>query len=86
MVPRIKATVAWAELDGEIVLYDQNTGSMHLLNPQAGAIWVRVDGVASLGEITADLRDSYQGDQKEIGQDVADFVDRLIAEGVLEEL
>ena len=84
MVPRVKEPVAWVEVDGEVVIYDEATTSMHLLNNAATAVWMRCDGRASLAEIISDLAETYQADEGQIARDVTDLVGQLGSKGLLD--
>jgi hypothetical protein len=83
-IPRIRDSVAWVELDGEVVLYDEPTGTMHLLNTAAATIWMCCDGSTPLRCLISELSDVYDGDSALIGQDVIDLVQKLGGQGLLE--
>jgi PqqD family protein of HPr-rel-A system len=68
--PRRAPSVAFTELDGEIVLYDEDTGHTHLLNPTAGVLWQCFDGDATLDELAADVADAYGIDPDAAATDV----------------
>ena len=82
--PRRAAAVAFTELDGETVLYDESTGGTHLLNPTASVLWQCFDGDASLDELAADVADAYGIDPATAADDVRTVVRSLGELGVLE--
>ena len=43
-VPVPRSTVATAELDGEAVIFSEETQNMHVLNPTATIVWACFDG------------------------------------------
>jgi hypothetical protein len=61
-VATARSDVVQVEIDGEIVLYDDQARVMHRLSPTAGQVWRCLDGSGSLAEIAADLADVYQVD------------------------
>ena len=83
-VPRVSEKVAWVELDGEVVIYDEANGSMHLLNDTAAAVWLCCDGVVSVDQIIAELAESYKADEAQIAKDVDELVGQLRFKGLLE--
>lgn len=81
--PHRAPSVAYTELDGEVVLYDEDTGHTHLLNPTAGVLWQCFDGEATLDELAADVADAYGIDPAAAAEDVR-MVARSLGEiGVL---
>ncbi|MGI8759011.1 MAG: PqqD family protein [Acidimicrobiales bacterium] len=83
-VPRARSTLALAELDGEVVLLDEEQGVVHVLNATATLVWSRCDGSASLGEIVSELTASFGGDQRAVQKDVMAVVDILVRRGLVE--
>ena len=57
--PERRSDVEWIELDGEAVLYDPATYTLHLLNAAAAAVWARCDGTATATDISRVLSDIY---------------------------
>jgi PqqD family protein of HPr-rel-A system len=43
--------IEWEELDGEVVVYDPLTGTVHFLNATAAAVWAACDGASTVDEI-----------------------------------
>src|SRR5439155_18371566 len=83
-VPRPRSTVATAELDGEAVIYSEETQSMHLLNPTATVVWACFDGSGPLGELITDLADAFGVDEDLIRGDVLDLARVVGGKGLLE--
>ena len=81
--PRRADSVAFTELDGETVLYDESTGGTHLLNPTASVLWQCFDGDASLDELAADVADAYGIDPAAAADDVRAVARSLGELGVL---
>lgn len=72
--------------------FDQTRGKWFLLGPErvfepdeiAIEILQRVDGKRSLDAITVELCDVFQASAEEIGPDVVEFVEKLVAIRMLE--
>lgn len=84
-VPRAKPTVFSVELDGEAVLLDDETGTVHSLNPIATLVWSCLDGSGSVGELIDDLADAFAGtDRATVSDDVLSLVRTLGELGLLD--
>jgi hypothetical protein len=84
-VPVIPDTVAWAEVDGETVAYDELHQKVHLLSPTATLIWSGIDGRTSFEQIARDLSRSFGTDLSLIRSDVADLARDLQERGLIHE-
>lgn len=84
-VPRARSTLALAELDGEVVLLDEEQGVVHVLNATATLVWSRCDGSASLGEIISGLAASFGADRRAVRDDVMKVAQDFARSGLLEE-
>ena len=84
-VPVIPDTVAWAEVDGETVAYDEAQKKVHLLSPTATLIWSGIDGRTSFEQIARDLSRSFGTDLSQIRSDVEDLARDLQERGLIDE-
>lgn len=75
--------IAATELDGEVVLYDEQTGRVHVLNHSGAVVWQLLDGTASVGEIAAAIAEASGGDLDAVTFDVLALVRMLADLGVL---
>lgn len=82
-VPQPKSTVATAELDGEAVLYDEEIGSLHTLDPIGTVVWSCFDGTASLSEIAGELAAAFGTGAGTVADDVLALARQLGRQGVL---
>jgi coenzyme PQQ synthesis protein D (PqqD) len=82
--PVIGAWVTAVELDGEIVLYDETTGGLHLLDSVASVVWARLDGTATLDGLAADLGQSFATDTGRVRGDLVAFARQLGRQHLLE--
>ena len=81
--PRRAPSVAYTELDGETVLYDEATQGTHLLNPTAGLLWQCFEGDVSLDELAAEVAEAYGIDPAAAADDVLTTARSLGELGVL---
>lgn len=72
------------ELDGELVVLDQRTGALHVLNAPAALVWRCCDGADELGELAAGLAEATGADRAVVERDVLDASRALLAAGLLE--
>ncbi len=79
------ATVAWVEVDGEGLLYDEVRKRVHVLSPTATLIWSGIDGRDSLNQIARDLSDSFGVDAEVVRSDVLDLASELMDKGLIAE-
>jgi hypothetical protein len=84
-VPEVPDTVAWAEVDGETVAYDEVRKKVHLLSPTATLVWIGIDGRTSFEQIARDLSASFGKDPAVIRADVQELARDLLGRGLIRE-
>lgn len=82
-VPRRRDRVVTVELDGEAVLYDEDSGRIHALDTIATVVWSCFDGTASVRGMAEDLAGAFAADWVVVENDVLVLVRRLASEGLL---
>lgn len=82
-VPRI-GTVEAVELDHQVVLLAEATGTVLGLSPVATVVWRCIDGRSTVDEIAADLSDAFGADLERVRTDVIRFVGELARNALLE--
>jgi hypothetical protein len=75
--------VASAVLDGEAVLYDEDTGRVHLLNESASIVWQLLDGESTIEAIGRDVAAAVGADALLVISQVIDLVRMLAELGVI---
>lgn len=58
--PRVRADLTVEELDGEAVIFDQETGALHHLNSTATVVFRLCDGTATMPQLAADLAEAFR--------------------------
>ena len=77
------------EIEGEIVIVPLIAGigdaddDLYTLNETGQAVWKLLDGVRTLGQVTEELSEEFEG--AEIAQDVLGFVRELVKRRILVE-
>jgi hypothetical protein len=75
--------VSETEIDGELVLLDTSTGTLHVLNRIGAAVWSELDGQRDVEAIISDLSDAAGADMDRVREDVMRFLDELGRGGLL---
>jgi hypothetical protein len=83
-IPRPAPSTAGVEVDGERVLLDRNSGSLHVLNDVGAEIWARVDGSRTFGSIVDELSEAFQAETERVAPDVQQFLAQLARLGLIE--
>ena len=83
VVPRRGDQAAFVELDGETVVYDEEQGTLHLLDRIATIVWACCDGTGTVAEIVDDLADAFGAERERVDADVRALLGKLTAEGLL---
>lgn len=71
------------ESDDCALLFDPENGRVHVLNPTAVAVWKRLDGRRTLGEIVAALGEEFDGMDRECGAQVVALARALAGLGAI---
>jgi len=82
-VPSPAEYVTSVVVDGEAVLHDAETGSLHRLNRTATVTWQCLDGDGSVREIAADIAETFALDRTQTEEQLLDVIRRLGAQGLL---
>jgi PqqD family protein of HPr-rel-A system len=82
--PRARDGLTVLELDAEAVVYDEDTGNLHHLNPTATVVFSLCDGTATAKELSADLADVYDMPAEEVEPQVRRLLRQLKRAGLLE--
>ena len=77
------------EIEGEIIIVPLVAGigdsddELYTLNETARAIWQKLDGRRTLGEVTAGLAQEFDTSQAELEADVLGFAAEMARQGIL---
>lgn len=57
--PRAREGLTVVELDGEAVIYDQDSGDLHHLNPTATIVFGLCDGTSTMRQMSLDIAEAF---------------------------
>jgi PqqD family protein of HPr-rel-A system len=87
-VPRVKPTVRQGltvvELDGEAVVYDEETQDLHHLNPTATIVFGLCDGTATIAEMAGDISTAFGVPVEEVEPQIRTVLRRFRRANLLE--
>ena len=72
--PRVRDDLTVVELDGEAVIYDEQTADLHHLNPTATIVFGLCDGTATMAEIATDISEAFRVPATEVEVQVRGLV------------
>ncbi|MGH9152791.1 MAG: PqqD family peptide modification chaperone [Acidimicrobiales bacterium] len=82
--PARASAVATVQVDGEAVLLDEATATLHLLEPLAATVWGLFDGETTITELAAELAAAFGERPGVIGADLVAFTTDLAGRGLLQ--
>lgn len=65
------------EVDGEVLVLDDENGYIHQLNDTASFVWRQIDGKSSCEEIAERLADAFEVDVADAAKDVAVLIEKF---------
>lgn len=68
-------------IDDETVVMDMDSAEFFSLNSTAGAVWRAIDGARSRDEVVAAVAAEYAVSPADIGADVDELIEQLVASG-----
>jgi len=82
--PKTRADLSVESLDGESVVYDQTSGTVHHLNGTATLVFTLLDGTASVAELSTDIAEVVGQPLEQIRFQVHRLVEDFRTAGLLE--
>ncbi len=71
------------EIDGDLLLHDPRTGSVHSLNLVAGLVWELCDGTRDPETITAEIASQFQKQPSTIANDISEVLQSFSERGCI---
>ena len=75
--PQVRPDLTIVELDGEAVVYDEETTDLHRLNPTATIVLGLCDGESTLKEISNDISEAFGAPIEEVEPQVRTLIRRF---------
>ncbi len=82
-VPARGESVQWREFGSEAILLDPVTGQFAQVNDSGMAIWTRIDGRLTVGDIARAIAGEFEADVEDVVADVQTFIDDLLDKELL---
>jgi PqqD family protein of HPr-rel-A system len=84
MKPKVRDDLTVVVLDGECVIYDDETGDLHHLNPTATIVFQICDGSGTVPELAGDIAEVFSVEGAQVQQQVEDLIRGFGEAGLLE--
>ena len=69
------------EFDDWAVLFNPDTAGALGTNPVGVAVWKRLDGKRSIGDIVSEIKDSFEGAPDAVSEEIGAFINSLEEKG-----
>lgn len=79
----ISPSLTWNDVEGELVLFNCDTGSYHALNHTASRIWCCLASGKNYPEIVASCMQQYDVDEAFIKEEINRFLSDSVTQGLL---
>jgi hypothetical protein len=76
--------LASVELDGEIVIYDEEDNSIHHLNPTASLVWKSCDGTSTVRELAIDFAEAFDVPEPKMERDLRQIIRQMADSKLME--
>ena len=85
--PVRKESVLRGSMGDETVLYNEESGAIHVLNPTALLVWNLCDGEHGLAEMEQAIRAEFSvGAEHPVSKDIQEVLENFSKEGLLESM
>ena len=78
-----KPGILAADMDGETVMMDAETGKYYNLSEVGGRIWTLTENPLTWDELVHALTDEYDVDRAQCEEDIKPFMDQMIQNGLI---
>jgi hypothetical protein len=75
--PRQRDGLVQVAVDGETIVYEETTQTLHRLDQRGSLVWGCLDGIGTVEEISRDIAEVFGIDESTVRQDVDALLDRL---------
>ena len=81
--PRVREDLTVVELDGEAVIYDEESHDLHHLNPTATLVFGLCDGTSTMKQMSLDIAEAFEVPVDEVEPEVRALIRRFRTSGLL---
>jgi Coenzyme PQQ synthesis protein D (PqqD) len=82
--PKVRSDLTIVELEGEAVIYDDETRQVHYLNRTATIVFNLCDGTSTIKELSVDIADAFSRQEGEVERQVRTLIRSFREAGFLE--
>jgi hypothetical protein len=75
--PRQQSELVQVEIDGETIVYEFHSQTLHRLDQRGTLVWGCLDGTATVAEISRDIAEIFGADESSVRSDVEALVTQL---------
>lgn len=83
--PKVRSDVSVVELEGEAVIYDDETRQVHYLNRTATIVYKLCDGNSTIKELSGDIADAFSLPAEQVERQVRTLIRSFREAGFLDE-
>jgi PqqD family protein of HPr-rel-A system len=81
--PQTRQDLAVVVLDGEAVVYDEDSGGLHHLNPTATIVFQLCDGTATIREMSSEIAEAFGIPANDVEREVRALLRGLRRSGLM---
>lgn len=81
-----QSSVSWRNIENTVVILNPAQGNVHELNSTASLLWNKLDGKNSVSDLSDQLIEIYNLDQKEAQIDLFDFLKSALESNLIKEI
>jgi len=81
--PARSERLVWRDIAGEVVIVDQDDGTIRTLNKTASYIWTLADGTRTTTDIVDSLAERYEVTPEQARVDASEFLRELVDTGLI---
>jgi PqqD family protein of HPr-rel-A system len=82
--PQTRQDLAVVVLDGEAVVYDEDSGGLHHLNPTATIVFQLCDGTATIREMSTEIAEAFGIPAEDVEREVRALLRGLRTSGLMD--
>jgi hypothetical protein len=82
--PCVRDDLTVVELDGEAVIYDEDRGDLHRMNPTATIVFGLCDGTSTIPQMSSDISEAFGVAPDEVERQVRSLIRAFRKAGLLE--
>jgi coenzyme PQQ synthesis protein D (PqqD) len=83
--PKVRSDLTVVEMEGEAVIYDEQTGQIHYLNRTATIVFNLCDGGSTIKEFSTEIAEAFTLSREEVERQVRSLIRSFRKAGFLED-